>query len=103
LLNAASWLADEQVRRVEGHDLMALAKPYYISRVSGSTNAATPSELFGPAAPVLLTERGKHWHAHELQCVIHEEDAKHKEGMVALQGAHEACPRKMVWMVVFFS
>ncbi|KAN0140337.1 saccharopine dehydrogenase [Lactarius tabidus] len=31
LLNAASWLADGQVRSVEGHDLMALAKPYYIS------------------------------------------------------------------------
>ncbi|KAH9174616.1 saccharopine dehydrogenase [Lactarius sanguifluus] len=31
LLNAASWLADGQVRRVEGNDLMALAKPYYIS------------------------------------------------------------------------
>jgi saccharopine dehydrogenase-like NADP-dependent oxidoreductase len=31
LLNAASWLAEGQVRSVEGHDLMALAKPYYIS------------------------------------------------------------------------
>ncbi|KAI9440197.1 saccharopine dehydrogenase [Lactarius psammicola] len=31
LLNAASWLADGQVRSVEGNDLMALAKPYYIS------------------------------------------------------------------------
>jgi len=31
LLNAASWLADGQVRSVEGQDLMALAKPYYIS------------------------------------------------------------------------
>ena len=31
LLNAASWLADGQVRRVEGKDLMAQARPYYIS------------------------------------------------------------------------
>jgi len=31
LLNAASWLADGQVRSVEGKDLMALARPYYIS------------------------------------------------------------------------
>ncbi|KAI0291607.1 saccharopine dehydrogenase [Multifurca ochricompacta] len=31
LLNAASWLSDGQVRSVEGNDLMALAKPYYIS------------------------------------------------------------------------
>ncbi|KAI9430119.1 saccharopine dehydrogenase [Lactarius indigo] len=31
LLNAASWLADGQVRSVEGHDLMTSAKPYYIS------------------------------------------------------------------------
>lgn len=31
MLNAASWLAEGQVRSVEGHDLMALAKSYYIS------------------------------------------------------------------------
>jgi len=31
LLNAASWLEDGQVRSVEGTELMALAKPYYIS------------------------------------------------------------------------
>jgi len=31
LLNAASWLQDGQVRSVEGNNLMALAKPYYIS------------------------------------------------------------------------
>jgi len=31
LLNAASWLEDSQVRSVEGNNLMALAKPYYIS------------------------------------------------------------------------
>ncbi|KAF8260637.1 saccharopine dehydrogenase [Lactarius quietus] len=31
LLNAASWLADGQVRSVEGNELMALAQPYYIS------------------------------------------------------------------------
>lgn len=31
LLNAASWLQDGQVRSVEGKELMALARSYYIS------------------------------------------------------------------------
>ncbi len=31
LLNNAAWLEDGQLRNVAGNDLMALARPYYIS------------------------------------------------------------------------
>lgn len=49
-------------------------------------------------AEVLLTERSKH--AHELRGVIHKEDAKRKEEIAVLHGAHEARQRKMEWMVI---
>jgi len=49
-------------------------------------------------AEVLLAERNKH--AHELRGVIHEEDAKRREEIAALHGAHEARQRKMEWMVI---
>ncbi|KAI9450111.1 hypothetical protein BJY52DRAFT_206826 [Lactarius psammicola] len=49
-------------------------------------------------AEVLLAERNKH--AHELRGVIHNEDAKRREEVAALHGAHEARQRKMEWVVI---
>ncbi|KAH9054236.1 hypothetical protein EDB87DRAFT_1647711 [Lactarius vividus] len=49
-------------------------------------------------AEVLLTERSKH--AHELRGVIHKEDAKRREEIAVLHGAHEARQRKMEWIVI---
>ncbi|KAH8978962.1 hypothetical protein EDB92DRAFT_450936 [Lactarius akahatsu] len=62
------------------------------------TSAARYWAARAVTAEVLLTERSKH--AHELRGVIHKEDAKRKEEIAVLHGAHEAHQRKMEWMVI---
>jgi len=67
-------------------------------RTTPDSSAAQYWAARAVTAEVLLAERSKH--ANELRGVIHEEDAKRRDEIVALHGAHEARQRKMEWIVI---
>lgn len=68
------------------------------SRPTPDSSAARYWAARAATAEVLLAERSKH--AYELRSVIHEEDAKRREEIAALHGAHEERQRKLERIVM---
>ncbi|KAN0133134.1 hypothetical protein V8E53_009164 [Lactarius tabidus] len=69
-----------------------------VSRPTPDSSAARYWAARAATAEVLLAERSKH--SYELRSVINEEDAKRREEIAALHGAHQARQRKMEWIVM---